>query len=313
MEKTSSVITNNENYKSDRLKGKVAIVTGAGNGVGKACAISLAAQGASVVVNDLGTSAVGAGKSSAAADATVAQIVQAGGQAVANYDSIADPKGCANLIETAHNAFGPVDIILAIAGAVMPGQIDISDEQYYKLMDLFLGQKFWLSRLTVPGMVKRGYGRIISVASEGARGGVGNPVFAAAMGGTVSLMKGLATELKGSGVTANTFAPGASTRTYEQALPDLEKAHSEGRLSDDLYAAAKKGPGPVEHVPPIVTWLCTDAAAGVSGRVFHSGGGKISVWSNYEDLNTISKGDPYENDPYTLSELDELIPGQVLI
>lgn len=297
---------------SDRLKGKVAIVTGAGNGVGKACALSLAAEGARVVVNDLGTSATGTGKSSAAADATVAEIIAAGGEAVANYDSVADPQGCANLVATAEDAFGPADIVLAIAGAVLPGKIDSSDEQYQKLMDLFLGQKFWLARATVPGKPERGFGRFISAASEGARGGVGSPVFAAAMGGTISMMKGLATDYKNTGVTANTLAPGAATRTYENALPALEAAHAAGQLSDEMWAAAKKGPGPVEHVPPIVTWLCTDAAASVSGRVFHSGGGRVSVWRDYEDINTISKGDPYENDPYTLDELDELVPGTIL-
>ena len=74
----------------------------------------------------------------------------------------------------------------------------------------------------------------------------------------------------------------------------------------------KKGPGPVEHVPPIVTWLCTPEAGEVSGRVFHSGGGNVSVWSEYEDLNTISKGDPYDNPPFTLEELDHLVPDRVL-
>jgi NAD(P)-dependent dehydrogenase (short-subunit alcohol dehydrogenase family) len=179
-------------------------------------------------------------------------------------------------------------------------------------MNLFLGQKFWLSRLVVPGMVERGYGRIISTASEGARGSVGNPLFAAAMGGTVSMMKGLATDLQGTGVTANVLAPGAATRTYQLALPGLEAAYKAGQMSEEMWQRAKKGPGPVEHVPPVVIWLCTDEAAGVSGQVFHSGGGKVSVWSDYEDQGTISKGDPYENDPYTLDELDVLVPGTVL-
>ena len=114
-----------------RLQGRVAIVTGAGNGVGHAIAHSLAAQGASVVVNDLGTTPTGGGMSSDAADATVAEIRAAGGVAVANYDdSVADKDGCANLVRTAEEAFGPVDILIANAGAVLPGSIDATDEQF---------------------------------------------------------------------------------------------------------------------------------------------------------------------------------------
>lgn len=296
----------------DRLKGRVAVVTGAGNGIGKACALSLAEHGARVVVNDLGTDPTGAGKSSAAADATVAEIIEAGGEAVAHYESVADSQGCASLVKKAEDTYGPVDIVLGIAGAVMPGGLLATDDEYQNLMNLMLGQKFWLSRLTVPGMIERGFGRVVVTASEGARGGVGNPPFAAAMGGTISMIKGLANDLKGTGVTANVLAPGASTRTYHEKMPALVKMHDEGRLSDEFYAKALKGPGPVEHVPPIVTWLCTEEAADVSGRVFHAGGGKVAVWSDYEDINTISKGDPDENPPFTLDELDVLVPGTVL-
>lgn len=297
---------------SERLKDRVAIVTGAGNGVGRAIALSLAAEGARVIVNDLGTSATGTGTSSEAADATVAQIIAEGGQAVANYDSVADSQGCADVVKTAEKAFGPVDILIANAGAVLPGEISVTDEQLKKAFDLVVFQKFWLSRLVVPGMVERGWGRIVLTASEGARGKVGKPIFAATMGATVSMAKGLATDLAGSGVTANVLAPGASTRTYVEALPALEQQYKEGKLSEEMWLRAKKGPGPVEHVPPIITWLCTDAAADVTGKVFHSGGGKISTWTEYEDTGTISKGDPDENPPYTLDELDVLVPGTVL-
>lgn len=132
------------------------------------------------------------------------------------------------------------------------------------------------------------------------------------MGATVSMMKALATDLADTGVTANVLAPGASTRTYVEALPALERQYHEGKLSEEMWLRAKKGPGPVEHVPPIVTWLCTAAAADVTGQVFHSGGGRISVWSEYEDRGTITKGDPDENPPYTLEELDVLVPGTVM-
>jgi NAD(P)-dependent dehydrogenase (short-subunit alcohol dehydrogenase family) len=126
------------------------------------------------------------------------------------------------------------------------------------------------------------------------------------------MMKGLASDLKGTGVTANVLAPGAATRTYLMALPGLEAAYKAGQMTDEMWERAKKGPGPVNHVPPIVVWLCTDEAAEITGRVFHSGGGRVSVWSESEDQGTISKGDPFENDPYTLEELDVLVPGTVL-
>ena len=127
-----------------RLQGRVALVTGAGNGIGKAVALQLAGEGANIVVNDLGTNVEGEGHSSQPADATVAQIISAGGQAVSNYDSIAEPEGCKRSVACADDTFGSCDIVVANAGALSKtAQLGLGsdDESWSKLLNLYLGQK----------------------------------------------------------------------------------------------------------------------------------------------------------------------------
>ena len=296
----------------ERLKDRVALVTGGGNGVGKACALALAAEGASVVVNDLGTSEFAVGQSTAAADATVEEIRFTGGTASASYDSVATSAGVSRAVSIAEESFGPVDIVVGCAGAILPGDLAASDDDYRRFIDLYLSQKFWLARATVPGMAQRGWGRFIATTSEGARGTVGNPIFAAAMGGVISLVKGIANDYRATGVTANCLAPGATTRLARVVLPQLEQAHREGKITDAMWEAAKAGPGPLTHVPPIVTWLCTDAASDVSGRVFNAKGGKVSIWSDYEEIRAIYRGNPDMSPPWSLAELDELVPDVLL-
>ncbi|HEV8298313.1 MAG TPA: SDR family oxidoreductase [Acidimicrobiales bacterium] len=288
------------------LDGRAALVTGAGNGIGRACAMALAAHGASVVVNDLGTDEFGKG-TSAAADATVADIRAAGGVAVANHDSVADSGGCAAAVATAVDAFGQLDIVVGCAGALLEGSLQATDEEYQRFLNLFLSQKFWLARAAVPAMAERGWGRLITTTSFGATGLLGKPIFAGAMGGVISMTKAIAHEYRGTGVTANCLAPGAATRLHTLSRARFEELHAGGLISDEQWDSYVNTPPP-EYVAPIVVWLCTDRAAGVTGEVFHASGGTVGRWSSYREEQAIHRGDHRANPPWTIEELDLVVP-----
>ncbi len=289
------------------LEGRVALVTGAGNGIGKACALSLAAHGATVVVNDLGTSELGQGASSSAADATVAEIRAGGGRAEANYSSVGDAAGCAAAVATAVDTYGRVDILVACAGALLEANLHATDDEYQRFLGLFLSQKFWLARAVVPGMVERGWGRIITTTSYGATGLLGSPIFAASMGGVISLTKAIAHECAGMGVTANCLAPGAATRLHEMSRAHFEELHATGQIDDEMWDSYDNTPPP-SYVAPIVTWLCTDKGGDYSGQVFHASGGEIALWSSYRNERTVFRGDHRTNPAWTMAELDNAVP-----
>jgi NAD(P)-dependent dehydrogenase (short-subunit alcohol dehydrogenase family) len=286
-----------------RLEGRAALVTGAGNGIGKACAELLARHGASVVVNDLGTDEYATGKSSEFADATVAGIRAAGGTATANYDSVADPDGCRSAVQTAVDEFGKLDIVVGCAGAIIDGTLAADDETYQQFINLFLSQKFWLARAALPAMAERGWGRFITTTSHGATGALGQPIFAAAMGGVISMTKAIATDYAGSGITANCLSPGGMTRLHAIARPVFEHLRAIGQYTDEQWESYLNTPPP-EYVAPIVAWLCSDAADGVTGQVFHASGGAIGVWNSYRVDRTMFRGDHRDTPPWTLDELD---------
>lgn len=294
-----------------RLEGRVALVTGAGNGIGKACALELARHGAAVVVNDLGTDEFGQGRHSNDADATVAEIREAGGRASANYDSVASSAGCSAAVQQAVDEHGQLDIVVACAGALLEGSLDATDDEYQRFLDLFLSQKFWLARAAVPAMAERGWGRLITTTSHGATGLLGKPIFAGAMGGVISMTKAIAHEYRAHGVTANCLAPGAATRLHALSRERFEQMHAEGLISDEEWERYLTTPPP-EYVSPIVAWLCTDAAANVTGEVFHAAGGLVGRWTSYADDRAAYRGDHRTNPPWTLEELDVIVP-QVLL
>ena len=294
-----------------RLDGRVALVTGGGNGIGEACALRLAEHGAAVVVNDLGTDEWAQGRTSEAADSTVAAIRAAGGEAVANYDSVATSQGCKNAVQTAIDAFGQVDIVVGCAGALIDGTMSATDEQYANFMALFTSQKFWLAREVVPGMVERGYGRIITTTSKGATGELGQPVFAAAMGAVIGMTRGMAHEYQGTGVTANCLSPGGATRLHATTHDLFQGLHEQGVVDDEFWAAYLATPPP-EYVSPIVAWLCTHQARGVTGQVFDASGGRLGAWNRLEMERAIYHGDHAVYRPWTMAELDEAVPRALL-
>jgi NAD(P)-dependent dehydrogenase (short-subunit alcohol dehydrogenase family) len=292
---------------SKRLQGRAALVTGAGNGIGKNVALALAAEGASVVVNDLGTDVQGDGTSSAAADGTVAEIEAAGGTAVANYDSIAESAGCKRAVQTAIENFGSCDIVIANAGALLDASslgLRAGDDSWQRLLNLYLGQKFWLSREAVPGMLERGWGRVLFATSEIGRGTQKNPLGAVAMSGGIGMIRDLGAQHRGSGVTFNAYAPAAATRTYELFKDQIEAGLTASGIPEEELAAHHL-PGP-EFIAPMITWLCTDAAADVTGEVFSLSGGTIARWSRMEDVSTLVNSQGGAAAKWSLDDLDKL-------
>jgi NAD(P)-dependent dehydrogenase (short-subunit alcohol dehydrogenase family) len=242
-----------------RYDGRVAIVTGAGGGLGKTYALELGRRGAAVVVNDLGGSADGTGGGSAAADEVVKQINEAGGQAVANYDSVATPEGGEAIVKTAVDAFGKVDIVINNAGI-------LRDKTFVKLeapdleivIDVHLKGAFFVTQPAFRLMKENGYGRLLFTASgAGVFGNFGQSNYGAAKMGLVGLSNVLAQEGAKYDIKSNVIAPIARTRLTEQLLGPL---------------AEKLDP---DHVTPLSLFLVSDRCD-FTHEIFDVGGGRYA-------------------------------------
>ena len=201
--------------------------------------------------------------------------------------------------------------MVGCAGAIIDGTLAADDDTYLRFMSLFLHQKFWLARAALPGMAERGWGRLVTTTSHGATGLLGQPIFAAAMGGVISMTRAIAFEYAAAGVTANCLSPGGATRLHAVTRPMFEQLRADGLISEADWESYVNTPPP-EYVAPIVAWLCTDAADGVTGQVFHALGGAVGAWNRYHVERTIYRGDHRTNPPWSVEELDEQVPKTLL-
>ncbi len=239
--------------------GKVAVITGAGGGLGRSHALALAERGARVVVNDLGGNADGTGAGSSMADAVVKEIEAAGGQAVANYDSVATAEGGEAIIQSALDAYGSVDIVVNNAGILRDKSFaKIAPEDFDLLIDVHLRGAFHVSQPAFKVMKANGFGRFVHTTSAaGLFGNFGQANYAAAKSGLIGLSNVLAIEGAKSNITSNVIAPIAKSRLTEDLL---------GPLADALQP---------ELVTPLVAYLVSPSCS-ITHEIYSVGGGRIA-------------------------------------
>ena len=247
------------------LDGKVALVTGAGGGLGRAHALLLAKEGAAVVVNDLGGARDGTGAGHNMADHVVAEIKAAGGKAVADYGSVADPAAAKAMVKAAVDNFGKIDICINNAGILRDKSFkNMTDDMWDIIINVHLRGTYLVTKAAYEAMIEQGHGgRIIMTSStSGLLGNFGQTNYGAAKAATAGFMRCLWLEGVKYGITVNILAPTAMSRLTEDILPEQAK---------DAF--------PPEKVSPAVVWLCTDEAKDISGRQFLVAGNNVSLLS----------------------------------
>jgi NAD(P)-dependent dehydrogenase (short-subunit alcohol dehydrogenase family) len=287
-----------------RLEGKVAIVTGAGQGIGRAEAVALAAEGAKVVVNDVGCATGGIGESVSPAEEVVAEIEKACGIAVANYDTVATSEGGENIIQTALEHFGRLDILVNNAGIIRDRMIfNMSPEEWDTVIKVHLYGHFNCIRSACVIFRQQRSGRIINTASEGGFGSPGQANYAAAKEGIVGLTRTVAIEMARYGVTCNAIRPRATTRLVlsKETRKGWEKDRVTGRsAAPDTEQMIGWLP---EQVAPMVVYLSTDEAVNINGHIFLVYGNVVSIYQEPVAAKTI-----YTRGLWTVDALCEIVP-----
>ena len=272
------------------LEGKVAVVTGAGGGLGRTHALLLAKEGAAVVVNDLGGTRDGTGSGTSMADGVVEEIRAAGGQAIAHYGSVSAKDDAIGMIDAAVNEFGKIDICICNAGILRDKSFkNMTDDMWDVVLDVHLRGTYLVTKAAYDKMLELGNGgRIIMTSStSGLLGNFGQTNYGAAKAAIAGFMRCLWLEGLKYGVTVNVLAPTAMSRLTEDILPEA--------VQDQF---------PPETVSPAVVWLCTDDAREVTGRQWLVAGNNVSLLS--WQITPIADRDLSEG-PWEVAEIGERI------
>ncbi len=298
----------------NRLEGKVAVVTGAGRGIGRGVARLLAEEGASVVVNDLGCDTDGSGSSRDPADRVADEIKSSGGNAVANYDNVAEMAGGENLIKTAVDTFGQVDILVNSVGILRDRMIfRMSPEDFDQVVRNNVKGMFAPTKFAAIMFRQQRSGRVVNMTSDAGLGDIGRANYAAASEGIVGLTRTIARDLGRYGVTCNAISPLVETRLFPGAVDEFRVTEGPSPTPAERAGIGQsppltewEGPGSPddpENVAPLAVYLCTYAAPNINGYVFGVRGGSIYQYTNPEVAISINKWGRFSMD-----EMDALVP-----
>ncbi|HVF52901.1 MAG TPA: SDR family oxidoreductase [Actinomycetota bacterium] len=288
------------------LEGKVAIVTGAGRGIGRDHALALSAAGAKIVVNDLGGSAAGEGADKTPAQTVADEIKSAGGEATANYDNVADFQGAENLVKQAVGDFGRLDILINNAGILRDRMlVNLSEDEWDAVINVHLKGHFaptrhaaayWREQSKAGNEVK---GRVINTSSpSGVFGNVGQTNYGAAKAGIAAFTIISALELGRYGVTVNCLAPNARTRMTEATFGEMPVPEGGFDAMDP------------SNISPVVVALCADEAQDITGQCFFIYGGMINILKPWEAGTLLSKESKWEPEEL-LAAIKEKFPSGI--